>query len=83
MAWYSLAELWIMCLFLFFLLYLYMYLLCDNKRYWIELKISFNENISISIKISLKFVAKGPINNIPDNGVAPTRRQAIIWTNDG
>ena len=24
-----------------------------------------NENISISIKISLKFVPKGPINNIP------------------
>ena len=23
--------------FLIFLLYLYMYLLCDNKRYWIEL----------------------------------------------
>ena len=25
----------------------------------------FNENVSISIKISLKFVPKGPINNIP------------------
>ena len=24
-----------------------------------------NENVRISIKISLKFVAKGPINNIP------------------
>ena len=40
-----------------------------------------------SIKISLKFVPKVPINNIPgicsDNGLAPTRRQAIIWTNDG
>ena len=36
-----------------------------------------------------KFVPKGPINNIPssiiglDNSLAPTRRQAIIWTNDG
>ena len=24
-----------------------------------------NENISISIKISLKFISKGPINNMP------------------
>ena len=38
----------------------------------------------ISIKISLKFVPRDPTNNIPaDNGLAPTRRQAIIWTNDG
>ena len=27
-----------LCAFFIFLLYLYMYLLCDNKRYWIELK---------------------------------------------
>ena len=27
--------------------------------------IFLNENVSISIKISLKFVPKGPINNIP------------------
>ena len=27
--------------------------------------IFFNENVYISIKISLKFVPKGPINNIP------------------
>ena len=27
--------------------------------------IFLNENVTISIKISLKFVAKGPINNIP------------------
>ena len=37
------------------------------------------------IKISLKFVSKGPIDNKPnielDNGLAPNRRQAIIWTN--
>ena len=43
--------------------------------------------IWISIDISLKFVPKGPLNNIPaigsDNGLAPTRRQAIIWNNDG
>ena len=46
-----------------------------------------NENIRISIKISLKFVPKFPINNIPElvqiMGLAPTSRQAIIWTNDG
>ena len=28
-------------------------------------RIFFNENVGISIKISLKFVPKGPINNIP------------------
>ena len=38
--------------------------------------------------ISLKFVPKGPINKLTssiglDNGLAPTRRQAIIWINDG
>ena len=27
--------------------------------------IFFNENVEISIKISLKFVPKGPINNTP------------------
>ena len=48
----------------------------------------FYENVWISIKISLKFVPKGPINNIPsfigsDNGLAPSKRQAIIWSNDG
>ena len=39
-----------------------------------------------SLTISLKFVPKGPVNNIPvgsDNGLTPARRQAIIWTNDG
>ena len=43
-----------------------------------------NENTLILIKISLKFVPKGPINWYSsigsDNGLAPTRRQAIIWT---
>ena len=29
-------------------------------------RIFFNENVWISIKISLKFVPKGPINNIPE-----------------
>ena len=49
--------------------------------------IFMNENVRISIKISLKFVPRGPINGIPAlvqiNGLAPVRRQAIIWTNDG
>ena len=40
-----------------------------------------------AIRISLKFVPKGPIEKYSiigsDNGLAPTRRQAIVWTNDG
>ena len=39
------------------------------------------------MKISLKFVPKGQIfkySNIgSDNGLALTRQQAIIWSNDG
>ena len=44
--------------------------------------IFFNENvwISINLKISPKFVPKRRIGS--DNGLASTRRQAIIWTND-
>ena len=45
-----------------------------------------NENAWISMKISLKFVSKGPINkysSIVSDGLAPNMRQAIIWTNDG
>ena len=38
--------------------------------------IFLNENVWIWIIISLKFVPKGPINNIP------IRRQANVWTND-
>ena len=49
--------------------------------------IFFNKNVCISINISLKSVSKCQTKNIPtfssDNGVAPTRRRAIIWTNDG
>ena len=44
-----------------------------------------NEKFYILIKISLKFVSKSPFDNNPafglDNGLAPIRRQAIIWTN--
>ena len=44
------------------------------------------EYIWIWINISVKFVPKGLISNIPalaqDNGMALSRRQAIIWTSD-
>ena len=53
-------------------------------------RILLTENVTllISPKVSLKSVLKVRINNIyssigPDNGFALTRRQAIIWTNDG
>ena len=45
-----------------------------------------NENVWIAIKIPLKFVHKGPVNNIlalVRIGLAPNRRHAIIWTKDG
>ena len=42
-----------------------------------------NDNFFVLIKISLKFVMKGPIDNDPllvwDNGLATNRRHAIIW----
>ena len=41
----------------------------------------------LQLKFHWSFVPKGPINYIPvlglDNGLVPTKRQAIIWTNDG
>ena len=40
-----------------------------------------NEKFCILIKISLKFVPKGSIDNNP--GLAPNRPQAIIWINSG
>ena len=46
-----------------------------------------NKNVSISIKISLKFVPTGPINNVPafgsENTLAPARPQAFVWNNAG
>ena len=58
----------------------------QNGRHFTEVtfKSTFlNENIRLSITISLKFVPQGSINNIPaDNGLAPTRRQAIACTNN-
>ena len=43
-----------------------------------------NEKFGILIKISLKFVPRGPVDNNPAlvyNGFAPNRWHAIIWTN--
>ena len=37
-----------------------------------------NGNVWILIKMLLKIVAKGPVNNIPDNDLALTRQQVII-----
>ena len=46
----------------------------------------YDANIWISLQLSLKFVPKVQINYNPSlvqNGLAPTRRQAIIWTSGG
>ena len=47
--------------------------------------IFMNENVKISIKISLKSVSQGSTLQYSsigsDNGLAPSRRQAIIWIN--
>ena len=40
-------------------------------------------SIYISIGISLKFVPKGPINNISSLVQIMAWQQAIIWTNNG
>ena len=46
--------------------------------------IFLNENVLVSLKISLKFVPKVPLNNIPGLvRIMAWHRQAIIWTNDG
>ena len=45
--------------------------------------IFLNETKWILINISLKFVPKGPNNNITALVQIMARRQAIIWTNDG
>ena len=49
-------------------------------------KYIFNEDLLISLRISRDVCSLGVISqysNIDeDNGLAPTRRQAIIWTND-
>ena len=46
--------------------------------------IFLNENEWISIKLSLKFVPNWQYSITgSDNGLGSSRRQAIIWTNDG
>ena len=48
--------------------------------------IFLNGNIWILTEMSLTFVPKGPINDIPElvqTDLAPSRRQVIVWTNDG
>ena len=49
--------------------------------------IFLNKNVYISIEISLTFVPRGSSQQHfiigSDNGLAPGRHQAIIWTNDG
>ena len=45
--------------------------------------IFLNDNVWITIKISLKFVPKDPINNIPALVQIMDWWQAIVWTNDG
>ena len=44
--------------------------------------IFLNENAGMPIKISLKFVPKGPIHNITVLVQIMAWCQAIIWTND-
>ena len=44
--------------------------------------ILLNENVWISIKISLKFVPKGLFNNVQSLLQIKAWGQAIIWTND-
>ena len=56
---------------------------CRDKVFAIFQFIFMNENIWIPTKILLKFVPKGPINNISALVLGPGMRQAIIWTNNG
>ena len=57
----------------------------QNRRHFADdiFKCNFlNGNVWILIEISLKFVLKGPINNITALVQIMARRRAIIWTND-
>ena len=65
---------------------IYRWRLRQNDRHFAEniLKNWCNKNCHILIPLSLKLFSKAPINHIfSDNGLAPNRQQAIIWTNDG
>ena len=59
-----------------------------SRRRHLQVHFSLNENFWILNKISLKYVPGGPVDNKyarigSDNGLAPTGRQTILWTNDG
>ena len=45
--------------------------------------IFLNENVNILIKILLKLFQLQYYSIGSDNGLAPARCQAIVWTNDG
>ena len=51
--------------------------ICAHKAFLQRWNYSFDKNVRISIKISLKFVSKGPINNIP------ALVQTMIWRLSG
>ena len=41
-----------------------------------------NEKLRVLVQIAIRFVPKGPIDNIGSgNGLAPDRRQVITWAN--
>ena len=42
-----------------------------------------NDKACIVILISPKFIPKGQTNNIPGNGLAPSRQQVSVGTNGG
>ena len=56
----------------------------QGHLFYATFNIFMNEKFLILIKISLKFVPKGMIDNKPsiglDNGLVPNMRLAIIWT---
>ena len=57
----------------------------NGRRFAVDTfkRIFLNENVYISINISLKFVPNGLTNSIgSDNGPTPSRRQAIITNYD-
>ena len=63
----------------------------QNSRHFADdifKRILLNDNVQISINVSLKFVHKGPINNIPVlvqimAWRRPDDKSQVIWTNDG
>ena len=60
-------------------------ILRQDGRHLPDIFFLFKENDIVLIIILLHFFSKSLINkkNASDNGLVPTRRQAVIWTNDG